>query len=280
MIAPNMILTAGHCVLNFNDERKIAPVYNEGDPLLVQNFDGPIENPKHSFIVKVLRAVPHPSWVKAIETSNGSADTAANTPGVSDIGVLLLDQNLPIEQSELPPAGVWDHLPEGTLGLLVFGAGCQERGADRTMGTMKAALYTEIQRYPTRVETKPMDAITGAPAGPCKRDSGGGGFLVQKVEGSENRLTLAAVASMLSGTLEQVLAPAPTGMFLARIDKPEVLEWIKTIRDKKSPSTVAIDVQPHQCIAMGQATHDSVCHGFQTKEECVSKKSGASCVWE
>jgi hypothetical protein len=288
MIAPHIILTAGHCVLGFDQKRKIAPFYQINDELLVQSFDGPGINSKRSFIVHVSKSISHSSWEKALGSSSKSADQAADMENVYDVGILVLDRNLPITPSELPPLGIWDNIPKGTAGLLVFGAGCQERGYDNTSGTMKAALYTELQRYPSRIETKPNDVLTNAPAGPCKRDSGGGGFILHQNKPSENKLIFAAVASIMSGTSAQALAPAPTGMYLARIDKPEVLDWVATVLRQKAPTKVASNLEPSKtipprsdkCIARGRSANDSACYEFRTEEECKSGKNGTSCIWE
>lgn len=245
MIAPYIILTAGHCVFGFDDDRKLNKFFKNKDELLVQSFDG--ENPtkpKRSFIVNVENTFTHPSWDEALRNSSGSADTAADGAEVSDIGIIVLDHNLPVKSSPLPSVSFLENPPKNMVGLLVFGAGCTARGATNTMGTLKGAVFTDLRRYPTKIEIVPKDALTNAPAGLCKRDSGGGAFVLTQDSLDFNTAPVVAVNSILSGTAAQALSDAPTGSFHARVDKKEVLDWLKVILNSKAPNETAPNLEP------------------------------------
>lgn len=52
------------------------------------------------------------------------------------------------------------------------------------------------------------------------------------------------VASIMAGTAAEAMQADPTGLYLARIDRPDVLEWIRGYLNKKVPSETAVNLTP------------------------------------
>ncbi|KYG63654.1 hypothetical protein AZI86_12550 [Bdellovibrio bacteriovorus] len=240
MIAPHIILTAGHCVYSYKESRELGPLLHKGREILINSFDGPDEkNIKRTFIVEIDRTEVHPSWKIALKNPQKSADVAADAPTVSDVGLVFLKQKLPVETAVLPGPDLLDQMPSDVIGFAVLGAGCTRRGDDFSAGAMKGALYNRASVKSHKVLVAPQDAITEAPAGPCKKDSGGGAFLLDKSAKNFESGPVVGVSSIMAGTAEDAMREAPTAFYIARIDRKDVLEWIQSKMKGKAPKETA-----------------------------------------
>lgn len=165
LIAPNVVLTAGHCVWSISggtdfraapEELEIrggADVYTDGDWF---------------HLADVQEAIVHPDW-------NGNLITEG--PDISvDIGMLLLTEDITtIEHHQLwhPPAPI-----VGTIATIV-GYGNSIDGDYTTQGVHRMGTTTVLEITENFIQV-------GDPCGLCHGDSGGGMFIEQ---GGEQILT-------------------------------------------------------------------------------------------
>ena len=161
LIAPNVVLTAGHCVwdaytgMDFRDTpeeyeiRGGADVYTDGEWF---------------HLAEVVEAIVHPDWDGWLEPESPSTSV--------DIGMLLLDEEITeIEHYRLrePPE------PEvGTPGTIV-GYGNSLDGDFTTQGIHRMGQTTVLELTETFIQL-------GDPCGLCHGDSGGGFFTEQDGE--------------------------------------------------------------------------------------------------
>lgn len=214
LIAQNTILTAGHCIIK-NLAR--APLISQDQALTVEGFDGNDYNSgKQRFQVRVLSAEVHPSWRLAL-SKHHSADFAADDPESFDVGVLVIDQNIPNTPAHLPDEN--GSLPQAAYAT---GAGCAARG-EKPSAQLKSSLIPLHQFAGTKIEMAPTDLNTGGTASICHGDSGGGLYYADKGENLQNPLQILG--------LNSVLKAAPTSdaiaAFAVDLRDKDLQAWIR-----------------------------------------------------
>jgi len=173
-IAPKMILTAAHCVLDLSN---LAPLYGEGKPLKIGNAS-------HT----VARLHVHPKWMSVCEETLCSISAVTLKIDAPDIAILELESDLagiPVTPVDSTPLEVGDD-------VMLVGYGCTDgvhvRGAGGTLATKEAKIIAPAQAIH---EGSPLAennlavysgnyALTAGPAaangeaaGLCPGDSGG-----------------------------------------------------------------------------------------------------------
>lgn len=209
LIAPNVVLTAGHCT----DGAVAARVW----------FDEIVEgNPEYPFSgVTSFDGTPHTNPDFCIGCGKGLPGYA-----LRDVGVVVLDEPVYMDEAELPEAGIVDTLKNKT-DLDLVGYGVQEQihgGGPPFWGIRdKVRLYAPSEMFAARfVHSNEFIRITlnpgGGTGGTCFGDSGGPDLL-----GGTN--TVLGVNSYVTN-----YNCAGVG-YSSRIDIPEVLDWIDTFLD-------------------------------------------------
>jgi secreted trypsin-like serine protease len=224
MIAPNLLLTAAHCVLLPNESGEIQEIAKPGKSILITVYNGSSgTQAKRTYLTRVKNWAVHPSWSRSLkEQTRASADAAADSVDVSDVGLIVLQDQIPTSYS-LPPVAT-----ESFNGkrLNVFGAGCLQLGAQHTIGELRTASVSVTKEDSNRILIDTDDSLTGRPAGLCRGDSGGGIFVGDQI---------VAVNSIMAGALKPGAMPA----YGARLDRPEVIAWLKRALAYKPTGTVA-----------------------------------------
>lgn len=227
LISKNIILTAGHCITK-NISKK--PSLSKDDIISIVSYEGGDYNlGLQKFHVKVLVAEAHPTWISALNNKM-SPDSAADDENTYDVGIIVLDQNLPISIAKLPQAD--ESISDSAL---VTGSGCTAYNGSPSFFS-KAAWINVTQFSRTRIEIGTVDKKTGLEVGLCKGDSGGGLFQVNQV-GDQN-LTVIGVNSTQLGV------PGKINPGIAvDLRNTSVLEWLEK-QGKTKVITTATDILP------------------------------------
>lgn len=218
LIAPNVILTAGHCIIK---NPQYGPLLKPGDKVRVVTYQGSVYAKKRrAFDVEVENADAHPSWVSTLENLI-DPNKAAESDQVSDVGVISLKEQIPELSSMLPPVGFLNDRKS----LLIFGAGCESQNYSIATENLKAAFFPVLEIRATKIILGNKDLMGGGLAAGCSGDSGGGVFLGPDSFASTDAMIVAAVNSYLTPGMESYDNSTPIAV--ARIDIPIVLEWVR-----------------------------------------------------
>lgn len=221
MIAPNIILTAAHCVV-FPAGGKIEVLAKAGQPIQLTTY----AKGKQKYMTRIKGVAAHPSWETSLRAqSRPSADVAADSPDVSDVGVIVLADQIPSAYAQLPASSA----DLAGQHVNVFGAGCLQTGAASTIGHLKVASVPVQAISENRLLIGVEDSQTGQAAGLCRGDSGGGVFLNGQI---------VAVNSIIAGVPTQAASPG----YVARLDRPEVIAWLKRVTAYKASGPIAAGV--------------------------------------
>ena len=228
LIAPNLILTAAHCLLSSDDEGFSRWFIRRDQTLRVYGFNGSeYASGRTHFVTAVDRVAVHPTWLQHI---GRLGDDVIDEPGVSDVGLIKLRDRL-----DYPTVRV----AEGrrlTVGLRVSvnGAGCQKREAYETNGFLKMA-DVEIRSVAShRIMVATHDRITGRRSGLCEGDSGGPAFLAGEVVAINSVLTVEPKDG----------SSVPIRSFLSRVDRSPIRDWIQAAIDLKVAESLATNREP------------------------------------
>lgn len=242
VIGKNKILLAGHCVItsfktrpHLHRERLITVLGHEGS---VYNSGG------QEFKVRVLEAAAHPSWLRSLQIhidSNGAADSrvldlAADDPQALDIGVVALDQELPLTQALLP--SLTEPLPKKAY---ISGRGCEVRGANpgHVLPPYKGALVDIQKSGSFKIESGTLDLVSNQKAGSCRGDSGAGLFAADTKGDLQKPSKVFGIQSTLKAPFSEDVMPG----ILIDLRNAELQDWIQKTANIKALS-IAKDIKP------------------------------------
>ena len=183
VIAPDLILTAAHCVLQRANYRVVA-----------------VDRRFRRYTIRAVAAAMHPAFV--------AGTTPRNQPGV-DLAILKLESSLTTDFTPLDPRYAGTVSPGEPVSIAGFGLTSErERKSARvlreanlvTLGTLKVANQVLVMADRRRL------AIT-AGAGACRGDSGG-----PIVRGGPGNYQLLGIVSWSSGARESRVATACGGL--------------------------------------------------------------------
>jgi hypothetical protein len=160
LIAPRVVLTAAHCVENLDYPRSLSVVFapDTSRALTVER-------------VRTLRGQMHPAW----------------SPGVNDIGVLILAADAPVAPVPLAGGALPENLVGWTTRVVGFGLDDEEQTGYRRSGTARV----------TAVEAGTFSTVA-APGMSCGGDSGGPSFL--EVDGTEHLVGITSFGNLACTT--------------------------------------------------------------------------------
>ncbi|MEZ2405356.1 trypsin-like serine protease [Bosea sp. RCC_152_1] len=196
VIAPEIILTAAHCLM-------------DGGSISVVSLD-PRFRARHQPVIAVL---PHPSFVPGT--------TPRTQPG-TDLALLRLAQPLPLD---IQPLAVGSYLSQGeTVTMAGYGLSAEDnkRTARRLRETqlVNAGNYTTQNTVKVAVDVEARGETPGA--GACRGDSGG-----PVLRGSSRSRDLVGIVSWSSGPLK-TRARRICGGFTAITPVSDHRDWIAT----------------------------------------------------
>ena len=233
LIAPNLILTSGHCLLGPTENGAPERLTWPGKTLQVYSHNGSdYAGGRKRFVTQIARWAVHPSWLDGIKKYRSDA---AITPGVSDVGVIELR-----DQLDLPLAEIADQESVAKYDWIeIYGAGCQKRyGQTLNNHTLKGAEVQVRALTPARVLVATYDRRTDKAAGLCKGDSGGPAIKNGKI---------VALNSVLTKT-PTTKNTKPIQSYLARIDRPEVQTWLVRALATPARGPQALNREPQSAI--------------------------------
>ena len=213
LIAPNVVLTAGHCLFK---QSTFFPSVKVRDRVHVH---ASTERGEKVYRVIATSVDAHPAWRRLID-QHMNANLAAEAPDAVDLAFIVLDRSIPLAPARLAAAGE----PEPTR-LVISGWGCEVVGGP-TFTSLKAALVDASGFGETKVKTETSDHWTGLLAGHCAGDSGGGGYL-EPVDGEAP--TLYSINSYLEIPHESGGAKGEVPTISVRLNAPEASAWLQSL---------------------------------------------------
>ena len=208
LIAPNVVLTAGHCTFGADGARVWFDEVVEGNP----------EYPLGGSTSTEGTPITHPGY-DYIPQNSGLPEFAAPT----DVGIVILDESVDVGGfAALPGLGFVDTLPNNSpVDLVGYGVQEMNRGGGPPFWTgVRARMFAPSKLVPSNsvvadTNIKLSMNVGQGKGGTCFGDSGGADFL-----GGTN--TVLGVNSFVTN-----YNCAGVG-YSARVDTPEVLPWIYT----------------------------------------------------
>lgn len=231
LIAPRVILTAGHCAQVGSEN-----LFKAGEVINVVSYDrrSYYEN-KQLFQIEIESVIVHESWLEATKKYRANPDQAADDETVTDLAMLVLKQNLPVQPATI---GVAERPKRA---LLTGAGGCNRHLGGRTNEILRVGWVplNEIPHLGLVAGTK--DRLTGREISVCAGDSGSGVYEADNRGSPARPVRVIGLNSVLVRKAQSPLEMIPVKA--TRLDTPEVVAWVGGhIRSLEKKEGFATDV--------------------------------------